>query len=403
MAVINIFNAAYVRAEEVAAGVASELGLTTMRDAEVFAMAAERFGMSESRLAKTVYGKPSVFNSFTHERERAVTCLRATLAELLHRDDLLLYGWAGLLVPQRVSHVLRVLLGAEVHYRAGLAAEREGVSAEEGAKLVHKADEALFGWSEYVTGAKAWDNELYDVVIPMDAKSVEHAVAFTVDNARRGVLVPTAQSQQAVDDFALAARVDMALVKEGHSVDVEAKNGRVQLTINKNVIMLSRLEEELQRIASGVEGVREVTTRVGKDFYQADIYRRHDFSLPSKVLLVDDEREFVETLSERLTMRDVGSAVVYDGPQALNLLQDEEPEVMILDLKMPGMDGLEVLRRVRRDHPGVAVIILTGHGSDKDRETCMDLGAFAYLQKPVDIDVLSSTVKSAYEKVRVSS
>jgi DNA-binding NtrC family response regulator len=127
-----------------------------------------------------------------------------------------------------------------------------------------------------------------------------------------------------------------------------------------------------------------------------------DFELPSKVLLVDDEREFVQTLSERLMLRDLGSAVVYDGASALDLVNSDEPEVMILDLKMPGIDGIEVLRRVKAERPGIEVVILTGHGSEKDRETCMELGAFAYLNKPVDIDVLSETLKKAYSKVRNS-
>jgi len=118
------------------------------------------------------------------------------------------------------------------------------------------------------------------------------------------------------------------------------------------------------------------------------------------VLLVDDEREFVQTLSERLMMRDMGSAVAYDGESALNMVRDEDPEVMILDLRMPGIDGIEVLRRVKETHPNIEVIILTGHGSEEDREVCMKLGAFAYLQKPVDIEILSKTLKEANEKIR---
>jgi len=72
----------------------------------------------------------------------------------------------------------------------------------------------------------------------------------------------------------------------------------------------------------------------------------------------------------------------------------------VLDLKMPGIDGMEVLRRVKREHPAIEVIILTGHGSEKDRTACMEAGAFAYLQKPVDIEKLSETMRQAYEKVR---
>jgi DNA-binding response OmpR family regulator len=142
-----------------------------------------------------------------------------------------------------------------------------------------------------------------------------------------------------------------------------------------------------------------VETKVGPGFYQADIYRKYDFETPSKVLLVDDEREFVQTLSERLLMRDMGSAVAYDGESALDLIQEDEPEVMILDLRMPGIDGIEVLRRVKQTNPGIEVIILTGHGSEADRKTCLELGAFAYLQKPVDIDRLSETIRQANEKI----
>jgi len=122
--------------------------------------------------------------------------------------------------------------------------------------------------------------------------------------------------------------------------------------------------------------------------------------MPSKILLVDDEREFVQTLSERLLMRDMGSAVTYDGESALELVKEDEPDVMILDLKMPGIDGIEVLRKIKETQPAIEVIILTGHGSEEDRETCMDLGAFAYLHKPVDINELSDTIKKANEKIR---
>jgi DNA-binding NtrC family response regulator len=67
---------------------------------------------------------------------------------------------------------------------------------------------------------------------------------------------------------------------------------------------------------------------------------------------------------------------------------------------MPGIDGIEVLRRVKATRPDIEVIILTGHGSEADREICMKLGAFAYLTKPVDIDLLSKTIKEANEKIR---
>jgi two-component system, OmpR family, response regulator CpxR len=73
---------------------------------------------------------------------------------------------------------------------------------------------------------------------------------------------------------------------------------------------------------------------------------------------------------------------------------------MVLDLKMPGIDGLEVLRRVKTEHPNVEVIVLTGHGSKEIERECLEIGACAYLEKPVDIDTLTRTMKEAYRKLK---
>ncbi len=116
-----------------------------------------------------------------------------------------------------------------------------------------------------------------------------------------------------------------------------------------------------------------------------------------KVLMVDDEEDFVTTLSERMKMRDVDSDVALDGEQALQRVEDDIPDVMVLDLKMPGIDGLEVLRRVRKAYPQIPVVILTGHGSEKDEAEARRLGAFDYLQKPVDIEKLVKILRKAYK------
>ncbi len=116
-----------------------------------------------------------------------------------------------------------------------------------------------------------------------------------------------------------------------------------------------------------------------------------------KILLVDDEEEFVKSLAERIKLRELGTDVAKNGEQALRMVQDEVPDVMVLDLKMPGIDGLEVLRRVKKAYPSVEVIILTGHGSEKDEKAARRLGAFDYLQKPVEIDSLVKNIKRAYK------
>jgi CheY-like chemotaxis protein len=256
---------------------------------------------------------------------------------------------------------------------------------------------------EHLFGLKdPWAPQLYDMVIPMQKTTIDGGVELIRENLEKDILSVTPASEAAVEDFVLAAHVEMKLAGAGHNVQVSARNGAVLITINRQVLMLSSLEGELKRIAGAVPGVASVETKVGPGYYKTDIYRKYDFDLPlpSKVLLVDDEREFVQTLSERLQMRDYGSAVAYDGEEALSILAEEEPEVMVLDLKMPGIDGLEVLRRVRSEHPNVEVIVLTGHGSRDIERQCMELGACAYLEKPVDMETLTARMRDAYRKIR---
>jgi DNA-binding response OmpR family regulator len=141
-------------------------------------------------------------------------------------------------------------------------------------------------------------------------------------------------------------------------------------------------------------------TKLGLHFHPTSRYEEMVEEAKPKYLLVDDEKEFVLTLSERLETRNLGSAIAYDGEQALSIVETDAPDVMVLDLKMPGIDGMEVLRRVKEEKPDTEVIILTGHGSEQEERRAKDLGAFAYLEKPVNIDVLTETMKKAYSKAR---
>ena len=101
-----------------------------------------------------------------------------------------------------------------------------------------------------------------------------------------------------------------------------------------------------------------------------------------KILLVDDEKQFVDTLAERLAMRGFSARVAYDGPQALKAVEDPT-DVIVLDLRMPGMDGFGgVLRSVKKSNPQVQVIILTGHGGDAEEQTAYRMGAYNFLKNP---------------------
>ncbi|MDR3641760.1 MAG: response regulator [Humidesulfovibrio sp.] len=117
-----------------------------------------------------------------------------------------------------------------------------------------------------------------------------------------------------------------------------------------------------------------------------------------KVLLVDDEQDFRETLAKRLGHRNIETATVGSAPAALAWLQ-QEPEVdaVVLDVKMPGMDGIEALRRIAANYPNVAVLMLSGHAHVETAMLGLELGAFDYLMKPVDIEELVFKLQDACE------
>ena len=114
-----------------------------------------------------------------------------------------------------------------------------------------------------------------------------------------------------------------------------------------------------------------------------------------KVLLIDDEIEFIETLAERLELRGYISKTAGDGESGISMLARESFDVAILDLMMPGLSGLDTLRQIKEINNTVPVIMLTGHGSTKDGMEGMQMGAFDFLMKPLDINELLEKIKLA--------
>lgn len=109
---------------------------------------------------------------------------------------------------------------------------------------------------------------------------------------------------------------------------------------------------------------------------------------PVKVLLVDDEEEFVSTLAERLEIRGFHAEIATSGETALSMVQNTDFDIVVLDLMMPGLGGVEVMEKIQSQHPDMPVILLTGHGSAKGGMEGLHKGAFDYLMKPLDIDEL---------------
>ncbi|MBF0481425.1 MAG: response regulator [Desulfovibrionaceae bacterium] len=121
-----------------------------------------------------------------------------------------------------------------------------------------------------------------------------------------------------------------------------------------------------------------------------------------RVLVVDDETQFVATVVKRLARRDIDASGADCGRAALAALALRPCDVVILDVKMPGMDGLETLREIKRLYPDVEVVMLTGHATAESGGLGMSLGAFDYLMKPADLDDLVEKIRQAHERCEIN-
>lgn len=119
-----------------------------------------------------------------------------------------------------------------------------------------------------------------------------------------------------------------------------------------------------------------------------------------KILIADDEEEFASTLLTRLQLRNFKATMVNSGEATLRAVEEDQPDVLLLDLKMPDLDGLEVLAKLKENYADVKVIILTGHGSFEIGLEGMELGAFDYIMKPVDLNRLIEKIEEAYRSGR---
>ena len=116
---------------------------------------------------------------------------------------------------------------------------------------------------------------------------------------------------------------------------------------------------------------------------------------PLRVLVVDDEDDLVQALVERLELRGIEARGVTRGREALRLVDESRYDVVLLDVKMPGLSGLQVIRTMKEKWPDIQVVLLTGHGSAQDAEEGMEIGAFDYVMKPVRIDKLLKILRAA--------
>ncbi len=401
MAIVTVFSGSYCHGDEISQKVSEQLGYDSVEE-KLLEITADKYGLTKEKLLKSIKGQATLFNTFTHQREKNIARLKLTLAEVTVQNNMLLHGYTGHLLPRTISHVLRTCIIGNFDFRIKQAAKEKSISEKDAEKIIHKDDAERLEWTSYLENKPPYDETLYDLLIPVHTVSIDDAVESICKYASGEQVCPTPRSLKAAEDFIKAAEVELALMEEGHKVDVFSEGEHIVMTIEKDVLRMKQYQNDLREIAMSLEGIKTIDFKQSSKFQASSLNPWVNIEVPPKILLVDDEKDFVQTLSERLRTRNLESSVVYDGEQALEFVKKDAPDVMVLDLMMPGINGIEVLRKVKAEHPNVEVIILTGHGSKQEEETAEDYGAFAYLRKPVNIDILTRVMNEAYQKINRS-
>ncbi len=302
MALVAIDAGVFCRGREVADGVQERLGAGKLSDEELFDLAAERSGIESSRFKKLMYGPRSLLDGFRKDQVRLIAHLRAAAAETFGAESRVYLGRAGHLLPPSLTHVLKVCLAGTPESRKRQAMS-EGFSNREAQRQIRADDEQRAEWTGVLFDRSPWDRDLYDIFLAMQEMSVDDAVEMVSNHALLPAVVVTPSVEQAMQDFRLAAAVGVTLAEAGADVDVICSDGRITILIKKHSIFLERYERELTETASTVPGVRSATARPGPQYREPGISFDIDIDVPSKILLVDDENEFVNALSERLQTR----------------------------------------------------------------------------------------------------
>ncbi|MBU1342434.1 MAG: response regulator [Proteobacteria bacterium] len=399
MSILAITSGLYSNAGDIVSTLAGKLNSQILTDADIIEKTHQTYDLKLSTLQKVVESKPIAFNDFTHEKEKYIALIKKTMSDYVLNGDCIFHGILAHLIPKEISHVMRVLIITDKKTRIENGVAKHGLTQKEATGDIEQADKYAALWTNSIFSKKAWDESLFDIVIPTDKMDSKEAVTLVSKHLEKLLSNKDDLIKKEISDFKLTSDVEVALSEIGQGLLAKTDNGAVEVTIDKKVMMLTKFQQKIIKTVEEISGVKSVETKIGHNYYKGNIIHNYEFETPLRILLVDDEKEFVQTLSERLKMRQFTSEIAYNGQEALDFTDQEDTEVMVLDLKMPGIDGFEVLKKIKQTKPNIEVIILTGHGSEKDRQTCMELGAFAYLQKPADIDLITETMKKAYGKI----
>ena len=253
MSIITISRGSYSRGKEVAEKLAQALGYQCL-SRDILLEASEHYNIPEIKLVRAIHDAPSILERFTYSREPYVAYIRAALLHQAQKDNLVYHGLAGHFLLQRIPHVLKVRIIADLEDRVQEEMKRENISAREARRILRKDDEERRKWSKTLYGIDTWDPSLYDLVIRIKCLSVDGAVDLIKYVLQGPCFQTTPEGQKLVDELSLAARIEAALIEDIRSIQVETKEGEVFIYLKKDLCKDEELMSRVKRLASKAAG-----------------------------------------------------------------------------------------------------------------------------------------------------
>lgn len=261
MSIVTISRGSYSRGKQVAEKLAQALGYECI-SREIIIEASAQFNIPELKLVRAIHDAPTILDRFTSGKERFVAFFKAALLTHLQRDNVIFHGLAGHFFLQDIPHVFKVRISADLEDRVREEMQRERISADEARTVLVNDDNERRKWGHQMYGQDTWDPLLYDMVLHMQNLQVDDAVAIILNTLQRPCFQSSAQSRGMLDDLALAARVEAAVVKEFPRVTADADKGTVFVNVRGSLVDENLLTDKVKRLTQKVSGIKSLEVNV---------------------------------------------------------------------------------------------------------------------------------------------
>lgn len=261
MPIITISRGSYSRGKEVAEKLARKLNYACI-SREIILEASEHFNIPELKLVRAIHNAPTILDRFTSGKERYIAFFRAALLTHLQRDNIVFHGLAGHFFLQRLPHVLKVRISADLEDRVQEEMKRENISAEEARTVLVNDDAERRKWGLQLYGQDTWNPLLYDMVLHTENMGVDEAVSIILHALGQPCFQKIDESRALLDNRALAARVEAALVRDFPKVVADAADGEVYIHVRGSLADEKNMTARVTHLAETVEGVKSIRVNI---------------------------------------------------------------------------------------------------------------------------------------------